>query len=114
MTPQSRGRRLVCSVTAEEGFFVPLWALGSVGGLEKQAARKSLITCGGFQIHRLVHVVGRGVVAVRKPVLEDLLFGRAKLEAHIHLDRRNTFLDEAVLIAADEAVAQRLGISDGL
>ena len=42
------------------------------------------------------------------------MLGRAEFKANVHFDGRNAFLDEAVLIAANEAVAQRLGIGDGL
>src|SRR5215472_3615660 len=102
------------SVAAEEGILPPLRAVGGIGGVEQQSPGELFVAGGGFEIDRLVHVVGRGVVAVGEPVLEDFLFGCAELEADVDLHGGNTFLDEAVLVAANEAVAQRLGVGDGL
>src|SRR5262249_21265626 len=46
----------------------------------------------------------------RQPILEYLFFGAAELEACIQFDRGNAAPDEAVLVAADEGIAQRLWI----
>jgi hypothetical protein len=53
------------------------------------------------------------MVAVGEPVLEGFLFGSAKFETDISFDGGDTFLDEAVLVAANEGVAERLGVVDG-
>src|SRR5207237_3497419 len=53
-------------------------------------------------------------IAVGEPILEDFLLRSAKLEADVDFDGGNALLDEAVLITADEGVAERLGIGDGL
>src|SRR6267143_1944422 len=101
-------------VAAEEGVGLPAGACGAVGGVEEQAARELLVARGGLEIDRLVYVVGWGVISVGEPVLENFLLGRAKFEADVDFDSGNTLLDETVLIAADEGVAERLGIGDGL
>jgi hypothetical protein len=91
-----------------------LWTRGRLGGVNEQAASKFLVARSGLQIDGLVHVVGRGVVTVGEPVLENFLLGCAKFKADIHLDGRHALLDEAVLIASDESIAKRLRIGDGL
>jgi len=64
-----------------------------------------LIQHGGYQVDRLVRVIGRCMIAIREPVLKDFLLGRAQFEADGCFDCGHTFLDEAVLIAADESIA---------
>ena len=61
-------------------------------------------------IDRLLQVVGRRVIALRGPFRRDLGLRRVRLVADFHRQRRDARLDEAVLIAADEAVALRLRI----
>src|SRR5580693_860944 len=102
----------VGGVAAEEGVGLPARARGGVGGVEEETARELLVARGTLEIDGLVHVIAWSVVAVGEPVFENFLFGRAECEADVDFDTGNSFLDKAVLIAADKRVAQRLGIGD--
>jgi len=62
----------------------------------------------------LVHVIRWRVVAVRQPFLENFLLRRAQFESPINLHRGHSLFDEAILVAADERVAQRLRVAMGL
>jgi hypothetical protein len=50
------------------------------------------------------------VVALARPVGVDLLLRGAGLEPHFHRQRGHAFADEAVLVAADEAIALGLRV----
>src|SRR5260370_4732047 len=113
-TYKGKNRNLVGSIPPEEGVRLPARARGTVGGVEEQSAREFLVESGGLEIDRLVHVIGWRVVAVGEPVLENFLFRCARFEGNVAFDGGNALLDEVVLIAADEEVAERFGISDGL
>jgi hypothetical protein len=102
----------VGGVAAEEGVGLPARAGGGVGGVEEKAASELLVARGRLQVNGLVQVVAWSVVAVGEPVFENFLFWRAELEADVDFDTGNSFLDKALLIAADKRVAQRLGIGD--
>src|SRR3954453_11839141 len=101
-------------VPPEEGVRLPRRPRVRIGDFEEEPARDLFVEGGGAEIDGLAQVVRRGVIAPGEPILEDLLLGRAELEAHVQLERGNAVADEAVLVAADEAVAQRLRIGDGL
>src|SRR5204863_7542118 len=106
-------RNLVGGVAAEKGVRLPARRRGVVGGFKEQAERELLVESRGLEIDGLVHVVGWGVVSVGEPVLEDFLFGRSRFEGDVAFDGGNALLDEIVLIAADEEIAERFGIGDG-
>src|SRR5438132_5947753 len=104
---------LVGGVAAKERVSLPARTLRSVRRLEQQAPREFLVTRGSFEIDGLVHVVAWRVVPIGEPILENFLLRRTKLEADVHFHGGNAFLDEAVLIASNERVAQRLRIRNG-
>src|SRR5882757_1439933 len=104
---------LVRGVAAEERIGLPMRTRGIVGGVHEEAADDFFVERGGSEIFGLAQVVGRRVVAVGEPVLENLLFGRAEDKAVVHFDGGNAFDDEAVLVAANEAIAKRLLIGNG-
>ena len=87
-------------------------ARGGVRGVDEKAADDFFVKRGGGKIFRLIEVVGRRVVAVGEPVLEDFLFGRAGKSANVHFDGGNAFDNEAVLIASNEAISKRLLIGN--
>ncbi len=102
---KGKNPKLFSGVAAEEGVGLPTRAGRGVGGLEQKAAGEFFVARGSLEIDWLVYVVGGGVVAVGEPVLEDFLVGRTEFETDVDFYGRNALLDEAVLIAADEAVA---------
>jgi len=110
---RNRLKAVLLGVAAEERIGLPARTRGIVGGVHEKAADNFFIESGGSEILGLAQVVGRRVVAVGEPVLENLLFGRAEHKAVVHLDGGNAFDDEAVLVAANEAIAKRLLIGDG-
>src|SRR5260370_3919136 len=61
------------------------------------------------QVHRLVEIVRRRMVTVGQPVLVNLLLFRRGW-GNIQRQRRNAVTNEAVLVAADENISQRLRI----
>ena len=63
---------------------------------------------GGREINGLVHVVLDAVVAIAVPGLEYFFFLAAGEVAERKGQGGNALLDEAVLVAADEAIAVRL------
>jgi hypothetical protein len=69
---------------------------------------------GRFPVHRLLQVVVRLVVNVAHPVAARRFVGGALLVPELESERGNALLDEAVLIATDEAVAQRFLIGNRL
>ena len=104
---------LVIRVAAEEGIGLPAGTGGIVGGVHEKAADNFFVERSGSEIFGLAQVVGRRVVAVGEPVFENLLFGRAEHKAVVHFDGGNAFDDEAVLVAANEAIAKRFLIGNG-
>ena len=66
---------------------------------------------GRLQIDRLAQIVGRRVVSLRPPALDDLVLRRAQGPSDLERERRDAAADEAVLIAAHEARCARLGIA---
>src|SRR6185312_7278957 len=85
-----------------------------IGDFEEEPAGDLLVEGGGAEIDGLAQVVRGGVVPLGEPLLENRLLGRAGLEADVQFDRRNSVADEAVLIAANETVSQRLRVRDRL
>ncbi len=106
-------RESVCRVTSEEGIGLPPGASGRVRGFNEETANDFLVERGGGEIFWLIEVVRRRVIAIGEPVLENFLFGRAGERADVHFDGGNAFDDEAILVAANEAIAERLLIGDG-
>jgi|SRR5215470_7853303 len=103
---------LVCRIATEEGIGLPLGTDGSVRGFNEKATDNFFVESGGGEILGLIEIVGGRMIAVGEPVLEDFLFGRAREGADVHFDGRNSFDDEAVLVASNEAVAKGLLIGD--
>src|ERR1019366_986931 len=97
-------------VTPEEAVWLPLRAMAVIGDIDQQGSDDLFVFRGGGEVYRLVHVVGGRVIALGQPVFEDLLLGRAGLGSYAHDHRGHTVADEVVLIAADEKIAQRLGV----
>src|SRR6266404_2205347 len=64
------GRSLVAGLrkAAEEAFLLPLRPMLLVGDGDRQLAHNLFVGCRGLQIHRLLQVVGRRMVAVLQPV----------------------------------------------
>src|SRR6266446_9243281 len=81
-----------------------------IGEVNQQGSYDLFVFRGRGQVNGLVHVVGGRVIALRQPVFENLHFGRSGLRRYTHIYRRYTVVNEVVLIAADEKIAQRLGI----
>src|SRR6266851_2191090 len=107
-------RKLVASlggVAAEEGIRLPLRAGIGIGDRHQKLANDFLIQAGRSEIDGLGKVVGRCVIAVGEPVLENFLFRRAGIKSDIQLERGNSVANEIVLITANEDVAQRLRVS---
>src|SRR5258708_31949463 len=108
-TQRSTGEALLC-VTPEEAVWLPLRAVVVIGNANQQGSDDLFVLSGGGEVHRLVDVVGRRVIALRQPVFEDLHLRRAGFGSDAHDYRRHTVPYEVVLIAADEKIAQRLGV----
>src|SRR5262245_49677195 len=92
---------------AEEAVGLPLRTLRSVGNAQGQCLQNGVEARSALQIYRLFQIVRGSVVAVVVPVLEDLLFRRTGQPAELERQRRHALTDEAVLVAADEAVVVR-------
>src|SRR5580698_10899023 len=88
----------------EETVRVPARALGPVGHRLRQRPQQVVEASGALQIHGLLQVVGRRVVALLQPGLRNLLLGRSLVVAYLHGQRGDTAADKAVLVAADENV----------
>src|SRR5271157_3670684 len=96
----------VGGVAAEEAVGLPLRALGIVGDGDHEAANHFFVLRGGGKIDRLIEIVGGGVVAIGKPVFEELLLlVGVGIGRDAHGERGNAVADEVVLIAADKSVA---------
>src|SRR5262249_13142222 len=104
---------LLALVSPEERVGLPARPRAIVGHLDEKSAHDLLVQGGGPEVDRLARVVEGRMVAAGEPVLEELCLGRAGLEAHVELDGRDSVADEVVLVAADEQVAERLGIRNG-
>ena len=65
---------------------------------------------GGFQIHRLLHVVRWRMIALSQPLLGDGLFRGTLFITDFEEEGRHSLTDEVVLVAADEDVALRLDV----
>src|ERR1700733_399677 len=98
-------------VTPEEAVLLPRRPARVVGDRDGQWANSPLVFRLSYQVDRLVHVVGGGVVSISPPVLHDLILRRPGDVPHVDHHRRNALANKVVLIAADEDVAQRRGIS---
>src|SRR6267378_7012787 len=81
-----------------------------IGDADEQGSDDLFVFRGSGEVDRLVHVVGRRVIALGEPVFENLYLGRTGLGSDAHDHRGHAVADEVVLIAADEKIAQRLGI----
>src|SRR5271157_2361995 len=81
-----------------------------IGDIDQQGSDDLFVFRGSGEVHGLVHVVRGGVIALGQPVFEDLLLWGAGLGSDAHDHRGYSVADEVVLVAADEKIAQRLGI----
>jgi hypothetical protein len=81
-----------------------LGARGTVGHPFEQAYDDPIELGRGRLIHRLIQIVGRLVIAVANKIVENLIFRRAELVAEFERQGGHALANEAVLIAADEAV----------
>src|ERR1039457_2258897 len=104
-TPRRPCRLVVRSrEAAEEAVFAPGGARGIVGHSFEQPKHDAIEARGGFGVDRLSEIVGGLVVAVADPVLARGFVRRALLVAELEGQRRDAAADEAVLVAAGEAV----------
>src|SRR5271165_5926869 len=90
---------------AEEAAGLPGGRLRGIRNAQRKSAQDRVELRGSGFIHGLAEVIAHRVIASCVPVAIDLLFRLARDEAEFEGDRRNTLLDEAVLITTDEAIA---------
>src|SRR6185369_13499621 len=89
---------------------VPPRTIGAIRYAHDQRADDIDIFVAGRNVERLRQIVADAVVALSGPLARDLRFRRAFFVTDLHGERRDPLANEAVLIAADEAVALRLRI----
>src|ERR1039457_5940926 len=82
----------------------------AIRDVDEQAPDDLFVFRGGGEVHWLVHVVRRRVIALSQPVFKEFLLGRSWFWGHAHNHRRDAVADEVVKIAAHEKIAQRLGV----
>src|ERR1700692_4759774 len=81
-----------------------------IGDLHGQTAHDFLEPGRSLEIHRLIGIIRRGMIAIGEPLLEHLFFRRPGLKPHLHRKRWDSLLDEIVLVAADKKIAKRFGV----
>src|ERR1051326_6067645 len=98
----SKAARSHWCIAAKEAVGFPLRTCRVIRRPHHQCPHDFLILSCGCQIYRLVQIVRWRMVALRKPVFEDLLLWRSFLKTHAHGQRRHAMADKVVLIRSEE------------
>jgi len=100
--------------STEETVWLPGRTGVGVGDPQEQDLHQMIELCCAREINRLIQVVRRRMIAVLHPVSEKLLV-LGTLQVAVHGEqRRDAFLDEAVLITSDEQDSIRFILGMGL
>src|SRR4026208_232948 len=103
-------RRLPGSEGCEKAIRSPGRRVFAIGDANQEIRHELDVLPHRSKVHRLVEIIGRRMVSLGKPLLLDPLPGAAEPETGLERHCRYPQASEAVLIAADEAISQRLRI----
>src|SRR5438128_966614 len=105
--------RWLCSrpgESSEETLGIPLRTLRRISDPLCECKQDMIELGGGSFVHRLLEIVGRGVVAVFQPFFMQLLLGRVWFVTEAEDQSGDSQANKAVLIGADEDVPVSLRV----